>query len=413
MRNATLLALALAAGCARSQSRGGLRVWSMWGGDEERVFSEALAAYDPHAENLPSVADDKTIRALVAGAPPDLFTLKDPSILGALAANNALLPLDDLFRDAGLKEEQFTHGALSQCRYQGKLYAMPYLLDCMVLLYNQDVLEAAKVAPPRTIEELEEACRRLTKRGPDGRLTQIGLRPPEALHLMGAFGAVFWDEATGKITADHPNNIAAAAAYKRLMDAQGGNEAVTAFSQGFADDMGPTNPFFKGLAAMQISGQWNANWVWRYAKGTRIGVVPLPYPAADPSLKGGAWLGGNLFCLPSEGKHNDAGWAFLRWAQTREGQLKLARTLHGVPNQREALVDPSLRTGEPWRPLFGRFLDLADSPRASHFPPLPVAALYQSELNAAFDAVRYGRLTPEPALAAVRVRVQREMDKYR
>lgn len=410
MRTAALLTLALAAGCTRPRERAGLRVWSMWGGDEERVFSEVLAAFDPTLQNLPSVADDKTIRALVAGAPPDIFTLKDPSTLGALAANNALLPLDSLFAQAGLKEEQFTHGSLSQCRYQGKLYAIPYLLDCMVLLYNQDVLEKARVSPPRTMEELEAACRQLTQRDSGGRLTRIGLRPPEALHLMGAFGAVF--EENGRITADHPRNLAAAAAYKRLMDAQGGNEAVTAFSQGFADDMGPTNPFFKGQAAMQISGQWNANWVWKYAKGTRIGVVPLPYPASEPALRGGAWLGGNLFCLPREGKHTEAAWAFLRWTQSHEGQLRFARTIHGVPNQRTVLQDQTLRTGEPWRPLFARFLDLADSPRAAHFPPLPVAALYQSELNAAFDAVRFGRLTPEAALAAVRVRVQRERDKY-
>jgi ABC-type glycerol-3-phosphate transport system substrate-binding protein len=240
----------------------------MWGGDEETVFRNVLRAYDPTIENLPSVADDKTIRALVAGAPPDLFTLKDPSALGALAANQALQPLDELFVAAGLKDADFTPGALSQCRFRGKLYAIPYLLDCMVLLYNKRLIKE----PPRTLEELEELCKRLTKRDSSGRITQIGLRPPEAVQLLGAAGAQFWDEKPERLTADHPNNSDGLRWYKRLMDAQGGNEAVEAFSAGFAEDMGSSNPFFKGLAAMEFSGQWNAN--YRVARGKSL--LPAP-----------------------------------------------------------------------------------------------------------------------------------------
>lgn len=409
MRSLALLALAAAAGCSRPATRQNLRVWSMWGGDEEEVFRKTLDAFDPQLENLPSVSDDKTIRALVAGAPPDVFTLKDPSALGALAANNALLPLDNLFATAGLKDDDFTPGSLSQCRFRGKLYAMPYLLDCMVLLYNKRLVQT----PPRTLEELEELCKRLTQRDSTGRLTRIGLRPPEALHLLGAAGGQFWDERTERVTADHPRNAAGLAWYKRLMDAQGGNEAVEAFSAGFADDMGSNNPFFKGLAAMEFSGQWNANWVYRYTPGEEIGVAPLPFPASAPELEGTAWLGGNLFCLPREGQKTAQVWEFLNWTQTRTGQLQFASTMHGVPNQRAILKEPSLRTGAPWRPLFARFLDLADSPRASHFPVLPVAALYQSELTAACDAVRYGRKSPQNALKTVQAKVARELEKYR
>ncbi len=417
MRSVALLALALAAGCKSSPfakpegagGRRGLHVWSMWGGDEEEVFRNTLHTYDPTMENLPSVGDDKTIRALVAGAPPDLFTLRDPSALGALAANGALRPLDDLYAAAGFKESDFTPGALSQCRFRGKLYAVPYLLDCMVLLYNKKHVKE----PPRTLEELEELCKRLTKRDSTGRLTQIGLRPPEAIQLLGAAGATFWDEKSERITADHPNNIEGMRWYKRLMDAQGGNEAVAAFSAGFAEDMGSNNPFYRGQAAMEFSGQWNANWVYKYTPGEEIGVAPLPYPAALPEARGTAWLGGNLFCLPREGKNNDRAWEFLRWTQSKAGQIQFAETIHGVPNQKAILTEPLLRTGEPWKVLFGRFLDLANSPRATHFPVSPVAALYQSEVTAACDAVRYGRKSPQEALRAVQAKVSRELEKYR
>ena len=410
------------AGCGRGGDEDVLRVWSMWGGDETTAFEQTLAAYNRARSpkrplvNLPSVPDDKTIRALVAGAPPELFTLANPAMLGALAANGALRPLDDLYAASGLKEERFTQASLGQCRYQGKLYAVPFLVDCMVLLWNKKAFGDAGLdpeTPPKTIEELEEFCRKLIRKGPDGRIAKIGLRPPDPLQVVAAFGGQLVDPVTGAITADHPRNVAAAAAFKRLMDAQGGNEAVAGFASGFANEMGSYNPFYLGQSAMVFTGQWYTFWTHRYSPQTDYGIAPLPYPAERPEQAGSAWLGGNLFCIPRESRTVEAAWDFLLWSQTPEGQRLFCERMHGVPNQRASLKDTQLRTGEPWRERFGKFMDLSDSPNAQFFPPMPVANLYSTELIHAFDAVRYGQQEPEAALAAVRSRVQPELDRYR
>jgi multiple sugar transport system substrate-binding protein len=397
-----------------------VRLWSMWGGDEEKVVERVVDEYNrthPRAfvENLGSVDDNKTIRSLVAGAPPDVFTIADPSALGALVANDALLPLDDLFARSGLRESDYTRASLSQCRYNGRLYAMPYLVDCIVLLWNKKAFREAGLdpeRPPQTLEELEAYCKKLTVRGSDGRLKRIGLRPPDAVNLLAIYGGQFFDPATGHITADDPRHVEAVAMYKLLMDAQGGNEAVESFTQGFANSQGSYNPFFLGQTAMTFNGQWNTYWIEKYAPKVEYGVAPLPYPAKYPERKGAAWLGGNLFCIPKESRHVAEAWEFLRWTQTPEAQHLLADTLHGVPNIRASLHDTSLRTGEDWRVQFGKFMDLSDSPNATHFPPMPVATLYLNEISSATDAVRYGRKTPEQAMADVQKRVQREMDRY-
>lgn len=418
-----LLLTAALAGCrpARSPSDERLRVWSMWGGEEENVFARLLAHYNtlhhgPPLTNLGSVDDTKSVRAIVAGAPPDLITLRDPAYLGVVAANDAVMPLDDLFREAGLREEDYVHGSLSQCRYNGKLYAIPYLIDCIVLLYNKKVFREAGLdpnRPPRTMEELEEICRRLTLRGPDGRLKRIGLRPFDAVYLLALYGGPFFEPQTGRITADHPRHVEAIAMYKRLMDAQGGNEAVSAFAAGFANEQGSYNSFYLGQAAMTFNGQWNAYWAYRYKTGCDFGVAPLPYPAKYPERIGSAFLGGNLFSIPRGARRVKEAWEFLRWTQTADAQKRFAKTMNGVPNIRASLKEPTLRHDEPWRPTYARFMDLADSPNATHFPPMPVASLYINEITNAADAVRYGRTSPEAALAGVRERVQREMDKYR
>lgn len=398
-----------------------VQVWSMWSGEEERDFEQVLAYYNrTHPgvvlENLGAVDDAKTVRAIVAAAPPDLCTLADPSYLGALAANKAVQPLDARFRASGLKEADYTPGSISQCRYAGHLYAVPYLLDCIALLYNKDVFQAAGLdpnKPPKTLEEMEADCRKITQHDAQGRLTRLGIRPPDAVQLLSLYGGGFLDTVTGRITADSPRNLEAAAFDKDLMAAQGGYEAVQSFSEGFGHDMGSYNPFFLGQIGMTFSGQWNTYWAYHYSPMTHYGIAPLPYPAAHPERVGTVWLGGNPFCIPRGAKHPQEAWDFLVWTQSPEGQRRFAMTLHGIPNLRASLHDPALRTGEAWRPQYGRFMDLSDSPNATHFPPMPVATLYQNELTNALDSVCYGHHSPSQALAAVRLRVQRESNDYR
>lgn len=392
----------------------------MWAGDEEKDFEQVLAYYNKThpgvvLENLGAVDDPKTIRAIVAGAPPDICTIADPSYLGALAANNALQPLDDRFRASGLKDSDYTHGAISQCRYKGRLYAVPYLLDCIALLYNKDVFRASGLdpeRPPCTLEEMEADAEKITRHDAQGQLTRIGVRPPDGVALLGLYGGGFVDPATGRITADNARNVEAAAFYKRLMDEEGGYENVQAFAQGFASDMGSYNPFFLGKVGMTFNGQWNTYWAYHYSPNTHYGISPLPYPADHPERAGTVWLGSNPFCIPQGAKHAKEAWEFLAWTQSLEGQRRFAMTLHGIPNIRAELKDPALRTGEPWRPEYGKFMDLADSPNATHFPPLPVASLYVNELGNAVDTICYGHKTPRAALASVRRRVQKEMDAY-
>jgi multiple sugar transport system substrate-binding protein len=423
---ALALATVLTAGCGAGDHHLGpvhVRVWSMWTGDEERDFEAVLKEYNrTHPgvvlENLGGVDDPQTVRAIIAGAPPDICTIVDPTYLGTLAANNGVEPLDVRFKIDGLATADYTPGALQQCRYQGRLYALPYLMDCMALLYNKDVFRAAGLdpnRPPRTFEELDADCRQITERGPDRQLTRIGLKPPTELTPAVTFplyGGAFTDATGTHVTPDAPRNVMALAAYARLMQDQGGYEAVQAFASGFGNNTGSFNPFFHGDVGMTISGEWNPSWAYQYSPKTHYGVAPLPYAADRPDRAGTVWLVDNLFCIPRGAHHAKEAWDFLAWTQSAKAQQMFAYTLHNVPNMRAELHDPKLRMGEPWRPYYARFLDLAGTANAATFPVLPVAALYSNEVGNAFEAVCYGSKQPAQALADVKRRVQPEMDKY-
>src|SRR5581483_2291918 len=232
--------LAAASGCGpESKDRAGevqLTIWSMWVGPEEQNFNRVLRRYEQlhpgiKLHNLGAVTDDtKTLRALVAGVPPDFFTLSDPSYLGPLARNHAIRPLDDLFRQSGLRESSFVPASLRLCRYQGRLYGLPFLIDDRALLWNKQAFAEAGLdpeRPPRTLEELADDAVKLTRRDASGRITRLGLRPlADIYQVIALFGGRLVDPATGRITADDPNNIAALTWYKNLVDREGGIEQI-------------------------------------------------------------------------------------------------------------------------------------------------------------------------------------------
>jgi multiple sugar transport system substrate-binding protein len=399
-----------------------LKVWSMWTGQEEKNFERVLRRYEElhptiRIENLGAVRDDtQTVRAIVAGVPPDLFTLADPLFLGPLAANGALHSMDAWFTESGLREPDFVPASLRQCRYESRLYAMPFLIDDYALFWNKKAFRAAGLdpeRPPRTMEELEAFAVKLTRQE-DGHITQLGLQPLDDIYpVVAAFGGRLFDPETRQVTPDDPNNVTAFTWYARVIERMGGYQAVNSYKAGFGQAQGSNNPFFVGKVAMMMNGEWNPYWIHRYAPGLEYGVAPIPPPADRPSLARPTWLGGNMFCIPKGSPHAKEAWELLVWMQTDEAQILLAAANNNVPNQRSSLQSPALRDGADYKVKFRTFLDLADSPNAGNFPALPVANLYNAEMVTARDLVLNGEKKPERALRDVRVRVQRELDKYR
>lgn len=421
-----LFLLVVTSGCGRGPAeahpRVRLTVWAMWNGEEEKMFQKVLDRYQElHPEiqidHLGAVLDDtKTVRAIVAGAPPDVSTLADPLYLGPLAANGALYQLDDWFHASGLREETFVPASLKLGRYRGNLYAMPFLIDDSALLWNKKAFREAGLdpeRPPKTLEEFEKYVVKLTKKDSGGRLKQIGLLPPDDIYVFNRLlGGSLFDPGKSQITPDSAENVAALEWYCKMIRSMGPWEEINGFKT-LGANQGSSNPFYTGQVAMTITGEWNPYWIKLYAPQLDYGVAPLPGPAAHPERTGSTWLGGNMFLIPKGSKHPREAWDLLVWMQTDEAQILFANVMHGVPNQLRILNDRTLRTGEPWRAMYGRFLDIAINPNADTFPAIPVANLYNSELLSARDTALNGDKPPAQALQDVRIRVQREMDRYK
>ena len=400
-----------------------LTLWAAPIGGEEKAFRTLCDRFEREHPSIQlhlvgGLREEKLIRAIVAGAPPDLAYLYNPIMVGPLAGNKAAQPLDELYRRAGFRDSDFLPGAIDQMRYDGVLYAMPVTLDSRGFYWNKSVFRSAGMdpdRPPQTMEELYEIAVKLTKKRPDGTLARLGMLPPadNALFFC-AMGGRLYDPVNRRITIDIPENVAALKWRVKLIDAQGGRDAVAGFMGGFGPMESAQNPLAKGDVGMQIDGEWVAMYLERYAPGTKYGIGEIPHPAHRPDLKNMAWHDGDIMFIPNGARHPGSAWEFIRWLQEPRQQEEYAGGMNNLPTVRALLNSPKITTGSRSKETLGYILrHIATNQANSRFSPaLPVARLYKDALDNAVQLAELHRKSPEDALADAQKRVQRELDRY-
>jgi len=104
----------------------------------------------------------KLVASLEAGNPPDV-TRQGQTQAALYRAQGHLLEVTDVVE----KMQQVPGGlfdvSLSTVMYKGKAYSVPQSVSPIPLVARLDLLEAAKVDPPKTYDELIEVCRKLQK----------------------------------------------------------------------------------------------------------------------------------------------------------------------------------------------------------------------------------------------------------
>ncbi|HZT41641.1 MAG TPA: ABC transporter substrate-binding protein [Chthonomonadaceae bacterium] len=425
---AAALGLLLPLSSCRPPAGGGrapveLDIWSAPQGVEERGFIALCRRFEAEhpgvtVHNVGASNMEKLVRAIVAGAPPDLAYLYDTTPVGPLAANGAVRVLDGDFARSGLRESDFLPGAIAQGRYKGHLYAMPVTRDSRALYWNRTVFREAGLnpdRPPQTLEETLTLAARLTRRRPDGTLERLGMPLPGGPELvMALFGGDVVDERTYQITADRPENVEALRWYVRLADAQGGYRAISALTAGFGADQSGQNPLATGKIAMRIDGEWTAMYLEKYGPWTDYAIGEIPHPAARPDLKNLAWQDGDIMVIPNGSRHPQLAWEFMVWMQQPAQQDFYAAVMNNLPSIMALRHSPRLTRGSRTKRALGYVLGhIASDPHNARFlPSLPIAQIYRDTLQNAFDRALFHEVTPEQALATVQARMEREMRRY-
>ncbi|MFE6807876.1 ABC transporter substrate-binding protein [Streptomyces sp. NPDC057681] len=266
----------------------------------EQAVKKYAAAYDKAHVSVqwrPGNYDEQTAAALLTDSGPDVFEVNGPTL--DQIQGRQIADLTGLFE--GVKDD-FNPAVLAPKTYDGRIWAIPQVIDMQMLYYRKSLLADAGVEPPSTLDALVDAAKKLTSKktkglflGNDGGAGVLGGTPLYAAGLE----LVTED---GKVGFDDP---AAARALGKIHQLYADKSLLL----GAPSDWSDPSAFVQGLTAMQWSGLWALPTVQK-ALGDDFGVLPFPKDGAgEPSVPVGAYGA----AVSTRGRHQQAAKDYLKW----------------------------------------------------------------------------------------------------
>src|SRR5215475_4459324 len=147
----------------------------------DKILQEQFYAYAKQAGLKESELDysilgttqmlPKLVASLEAGNPPDIAQI-GPNLASLYRSQGHLLEVSDIVEKMQETAGGLYEACLKDVMYRGKAYAVPQSISPWPLVTRLDILEAAKVEPPKTWDEFIEVCKKLQK---PPRLTGYGM----------------------------------------------------------------------------------------------------------------------------------------------------------------------------------------------------------------------------------------------
>jgi multiple sugar transport system substrate-binding protein len=248
----------------------------------------------------PGDYDQKVTSALLTDGGPDIFENGNgPSI--DMIQGGQVVDMSGILGDA---ESDFTASLVQRMTYEGKLYAVPQVIDMQLLVYRRGLLQAAGVSPPTTVDELIAAAKKLTTDkvkglfvGNDGGVGVLG--GP----MLWAAGQDYLNEDQTEIGFDANRGAEALGRLRSLFTSN-------ALLLGAPADWSDPSAFTQGLTAMQWTGLWTLPTIEKAFSGD-YGV--MAWPALDAQGKPSVPVGAYGSCVSARSRNVDAAKGFVKW----------------------------------------------------------------------------------------------------
>ncbi len=304
-----------------------------------------------------------------------------------------LRPLDGDFGAAGIAK--LLPAAVDAGRFEGHLYRIPVRTDVGLVYYRRDLLERARLAPPRTLPELAAIAGRL-----ESPPALWGYVWPGAqyeglictyLEVLRAWGGFWVDPETLEVGLDRPEALRALEFLRKCRSPGGiSPPGVTSYREE------ESRRLFQDGRAVFLR---NWTYVWRLAEAEgspvagKVGVLPM-LPAGPDGAAGGT-LGGWGFGVARTSRNPRLAVEFIRYAVSLEAQRTLCSETGYLPALADAYRDPGLLAANPFLAEV-ETLQKDAVPR----PAIPRYALASDILQRHLSAALTGSATPEEALAS-------------
>lgn len=278
----------------------------------------------------------------------------------AFAAGSAGLaePLDDLWAENGLSEEEFFDGAMADVVWDGRKYGVPLDTNALILLLRDASFEAAGLPEVDQLDSfgrLEEVAGRLTS--PDGSRRALAI-PTSGWRTFGWIRANGGDllelteDGSARFTLDSPKAVEALEFLSSLI-----NRGVAFAPVGASSTADSLALFRSGAAAMYTSGSWDFAVLDEQMPDSEFTVAPMP-GGADGTSRGSAMGGSSLF-VPKGAANRQLAFEFMDMLTGDPYALRLAKEEGRLParvaiyedeffqDERFRVVREQLETAQP------------------------------------------------------------------
>lgn len=281
---------------------------------------------------------DKMIVQVRAGSTPDVMQVN--GITHQLIADGALAPLDNWLKTTDIPKRW--HPLQNVLVRGGNTYALIYSMsNWSMLFYNKDVLKAAGLQPPKTIDELYDNAVKLTKGGVFGFSMSTQQNPDDqmavALSQMVYLHGGWWAK-NGVPTVNSPEVIKGVSFYKRLFDAK-----VSPIGM---DQQQRRQMFREGKIAMSLDGPWVIRQIiddpaWKERLG--VAVPPSAVPEKDRVFMAQF----SALAIPKAAKNKEDAWKFIEFASRHPWQVKMLELTLQSPGEK-GVTSAKVESEFPW-----------------------------------------------------------------
>jgi len=394
-----------------------VKYWEKWTAFEFDAMKKVVDSFNKSQDKIQvdilsvSGIEDKTLMAISGGVPPDVVGLYGPNVT-QYADNHAVIPLDDMCKAAGITRDQYIEAYWDIGVIRGKVYALPSTPATTALHYNKEMFQEVGLdpeKPPTTIQELDEAAKKLTKKEANGHILRTGFLPSEPGWWNWAWGPFFggklYDD-NGHITINSPENVKAYEWVQHFSKDYGGT-ALQTFKGGLGGFSSPQNAFMSNQCGMEIQGVWMYNFINMFKPTMKWAAAP--FPSAGPGLENPTVVDMDVLCIPTGAKHPKEAFEFVKYVESQKGMELLCMGQKKITPLKN--VSAGFIENHP-NPFIKLFIKLAYSKNAVSTPKIGCWSQYNDEINNAFNAITLMQKTPQQALDEVKDRMQPIVDRY-
>ncbi|HEY6738524.1 MAG TPA: ABC transporter substrate-binding protein [Actinopolymorphaceae bacterium] len=380
------------------------------GNDGQALLTRLLAKFQKQHPGVEVEVDpttygklnEKLATSIASGRPYDVMMM-GAGWIPPFAAKGVLAELD---RSSDALTRTYEPRVVEAGVHQGKVYALPVMLDARFGIYRKDIFaEVEATAPPKSFAELRALAKELTVREADGTLTRAGIdilsHDPRQLFetLLWAAGGDLFDEQLTAPAFHGPEGVTALSLMTDLV------RKDRVIDIGFTRPGATSIPLLQGRAAMALGH--NNLWIEAEKQAPelieqdRLGTFVVT--DARPAL----FQGGTLAAMSASSRHPAAANALVRFLASPEVSLAASRQRGNIPAAKSTADSSYVRDN-----AFVRFamenLDVAFSEGG-----VPAWLEIRGEFAGAVESALLGKKTPKQALDDLAATATQAMSRRR